>query len=91
MKIKPNLGTKFRIINKEKYNCVGETDTYEQALNFVKDNWVEGEGFQIEIMAVTRWQAVTLCEITDSDPLDEVDPAYKETIKIVMDLLAKQK
>lgn len=91
MKIKPNLGTKFRIINKERYNCVGETDTYEQALNFVRDNWVEGEGFQIEIMAVTRWQAVTLCEITDSDPLDEVDPKHKETIKVVMDLLAKQK
>ena len=91
MKIKPNLGTKFRIINKERYNCVGETDTYEQALNFVRDNWVEGEDFQIEIMAVTRWQAVTLCEITDSDPLDEVDPKHKETIKVVMDLLAKQK
>lgn len=91
MKIKPNLGTKFRIINKERYNCVGETDTYEQAVNFVRDNWVEGEGFQIEIMAVTRWQAVTLCEITDSDPLDEVDPANRETIKVVMGLLAKQK
>lgn len=91
MKINPNLGTKFRIINKERYNCVGETDTYEQALNFVRDNWVEGEGFQIEIVAVTRWQAVTLCEITDSDPLDEVDPNNKETIKVVMDLLAKQK
>lgn len=91
MKIMFSPATKFRIINKERYNCVGETDTYEQALNFVRDNWVEGEGFQIVIVAVTRWQAVTLCEITDSDPLDEVDPAHKATIKVVMDLLAKQK
>lgn len=83
--------TKFHVMNKAGYRCVHEADTYDEAINFVKENWVEGEGFEIEINAVTRWETVTLCEITDSDPLDEVDPAHKETIKVVMDLLAKQK
>lgn len=83
--------TKFHVVNKAGYRCVHEADTYDEAINFVKKNWVEGEGFEIEINAVTRWETVTLCEITDSDPLDEVDPAHKETIKVVMDLLAKQK
>lgn len=83
--------TKFHVVNKAGYRCVHEADTYNEAINFVKENWVEGEGFEIEINAVTRWETVTLCEITDSDLLDEVDPAHKETIKVVMDLLAKQK
>lgn len=59
--------TKFHVVNKAGYQCVHEADTYDEAINFVKENWVEGEGFQIEIHAVTRWEAVTLCEITDGE------------------------
>ena len=82
--------TKFHVINKAGYRCVYKADTYDEAISFVKENWVEGEGFEIEIQAVTRWETVTLCEITDDDPLDEVDPDNREIIKAVLTFLAKQ-
>lgn len=59
--------TKFHVVDSATCQRLYEANTYDEALNFVKENWVEGEGFQIEIQAVTRWETVFLCTITDGE------------------------
>ena len=90
MKINCNPYVKFQVVNKFHGHLVYTADTYEEAVDFVRENWVEGEDFEIEIQAVTRYQCIVLCTITDSDPLDEVTPENREVVKTVMTLLGKQ-
>ena len=60
-------------------NCtdiiVGVFNTFDEAFNFVKDNWVEGEGMIVQIRATDTDDM--LCEFTD-EPQKEKVPSMQE-------------
>ena len=91
MKITYAHNVEYPILTHDGCHCVKVADTFQEALDYVRDNWVEGEGFNVQIQAASRWERVTLCTITDDDPLDEVSPDNREIVKAVLTLLAKQK
>lgn len=72
MKINYDLRVKYPVLTGNGCHCVYVGATFEEALNYVRDNWVEGEGFDVEIQAATRWERITLCTITDNDPRDYI-------------------
>lgn len=91
MKINYTSYVEYPVFTHDGSHCVYVGNTFEDALNYVRDNWVEGEGFNVEIQAATAFRRILICTITDDDPLDEVSPDNREVVKTILTLLAKQK
>jgi hypothetical protein len=91
MKINYTPYVNYPVLTQNGCHCVYVGHTFEDALNYVRENWVEGEGFKVEIQAAHALNRIIICTITDDDPLDEVSPDNREIVKAVLTLLAKQK
>ena len=91
MKINYAPHVEYPVLTHDGAHCVYVGDTFKDALEYVRYNWVEGEGFNVEIQVACNFKRITLCTITDDDPLDEVSPNNREVVKTILTLLEKQK
>lgn len=90
MKINYAHNVEYPVLTHNGCHCVKVANTFQEALDYVRDNWVEGEGMNVQIQAASRWERITLCTITDNDPLDEVTPENRDIVKAVLTLLDQQ-